>query len=244
MRKLIFTFLIFLTLSLNAQDYTVRFLGIPVDGTEKEMISKLKKKGFKYHNYSDERNHGYLEGRFNNDDVILFIHTNSNTNQVWRIAVLDKDIVSNEASIRIRFNKLMDQFEGNEKYSSLFYDNKKIEEGEDISYEMNVNNKSYRAYFTQGYSIEETRALYNNNNYFKKWLSHKFNEQELDSLYNISKDKNEFEEKIRNSFFFNHNAMFLYGNNLVWYTIYELNGKYAILFYYENIKNEPNGEDL
>ena len=47
MRKLVFTLLMLLTLSLNAQEKEViKFMGIPVDGTKSEMIAKLEEKGF------------------------------------------------------------------------------------------------------------------------------------------------------------------------------------------------------
>ena len=47
MRKLLFTLLMLLTLSLNAQDINViKFMGIPIDGPKSEMISKLEEKGF------------------------------------------------------------------------------------------------------------------------------------------------------------------------------------------------------
>lgn len=46
MRKLVFTLLMLLTLSLNAQDNVMKFMGIPIDGPKSEMISKLEKNGF------------------------------------------------------------------------------------------------------------------------------------------------------------------------------------------------------
>ena len=46
MRKLAFTLLMFLTLSLNAQDKVMKFMGIPIDGSKSEMIDKLMGKGF------------------------------------------------------------------------------------------------------------------------------------------------------------------------------------------------------
>lgn len=47
MRKIAITLLMFLTLSLNAQENEVlQFMGIPIDGPKSEMISKLEKKGF------------------------------------------------------------------------------------------------------------------------------------------------------------------------------------------------------
>ena len=33
---------------------TIKFLGIPIEGTKKEMIAKLQAKGYEYNSYSDE----------------------------------------------------------------------------------------------------------------------------------------------------------------------------------------------
>lgn len=47
MRKLVLALLMLLTLSLSAQEKDViKFMGIPVDGTKSQMISKLEEKGF------------------------------------------------------------------------------------------------------------------------------------------------------------------------------------------------------
>ncbi|MBR4138261.1 MAG: hypothetical protein IKU05_07605 [Bacteroidales bacterium] len=238
MRKLIFTFLVFLTLSMNAQDYTVRFLGIPVDGTKKEMISKLKKKGFKY-----DRTHDLLEGQFNNREVIVSINTYKE--KVWRIVVMDKYVLNDEVNIRIRYNQLIDQFENNAKYSSILYDNKKIEDTEDISYEIHVNNKRYQATFTQGYSKDEIAQLYNDEEYLKKWITNEYSENELDSLRIKSDNEEDYEERIKWRFAIEHSFLNteLY-NNTVWFIIGEQNSDYYIVMYYENDKNEPKGEDL
>ncbi len=47
MRKLVFTLLMLMTLSMSAQnDNVIKFMGIPIDGSKSEMISKLEEKGF------------------------------------------------------------------------------------------------------------------------------------------------------------------------------------------------------
>lgn len=46
MRKIAFALLMFLTLSLKAQDNVMKFMGIPIDGSKSEMIDKLQRKGF------------------------------------------------------------------------------------------------------------------------------------------------------------------------------------------------------
>lgn len=115
---------------------TIKFLGIPVDGTKEEMIAKLQAKGYEY-NASDD----LLYGEFNGRDVYIGINTVNN--RVWRIAV--KDASTNEANMKIRFNNLFDQFLNNGKYYCI--DGNKLDDTDNISYEMTVNHKRYDAYF-------------------------------------------------------------------------------------------------
>lgn len=130
------------TIALFAQEKkdVTKFLGIPVDGYKSEMISKLKAKGFT----STSRDKNILEGEFNGKDVELHVVTNNN--KVYRIAVVDKNYVS-ETSIRIRFNNLLNQFENNSKY--IGYGNKAISEDEDLGYNITVKDKRYEASFYQ-----------------------------------------------------------------------------------------------
>ena len=115
---------------------TIKFLGIPVDGTKEEMIAKLQAKGYEYNASND-----LLYGEFNGRDVSIAIHTVNN--RVWRIAV--KNPSTYEANIKIRFNTLFDQFLNNGKYYCI--DGNKLDDTDKISYEMTVNHKRYDAYF-------------------------------------------------------------------------------------------------
>lgn len=233
MRRLVLAMLILMNLSMSAQNYIVKFMGVPVDGSETEFVSKLKKKGFKW-NYEMK----CLEGRFNGNDVMLHIQTNND--KVWRVGVVDHDISDTEANIRVRFNKLLDQFENNNRYITLS-DNEKIEYGEDISYEIMVHNKRYEASFIQMPSDDELVELYNDADYFYNWLSGQFSEKELDSLQGRLKD--DFDERIANHFYRLHRLDAMLSNS-VWFTIFESYGKYGIIIFYENRYNEANGEDL
>lgn len=144
MRKLVFTLLMLLTLSLNAQ---VTFKGIPVDGDVPEMMNQLRKIGFEDtdQEYSIE---GYklpvLEGYFNGKQVHILL--NSYNGKVYRITVCDANTVS-EAQIIINFNRLFDQFMENSKYT--WDHGEKIDREESLSYNMNVKNRVYEASFTQ-----------------------------------------------------------------------------------------------
>lgn len=177
MKKLV---LLTLTLSFAICSYaqnTIKFLGIPVDGTKKEMISKLQAKGYEYNSYSD-----MLSGEFNGQQVNIAIQTVNN--RVWRIAVMDKS-TTNETNIKIRFNNLFDQFSNNAKYICI--QGNKLNDSDDISYEMTVYKKRYDAYF----GFTDTSI-----------------------------------------------------NGIVWYTIGEQYGDYAIVIFYENNDNAANGDDL
>ena len=117
---------------------TIKFLGIPIEGTKKEMIAKLQAKGYEYNSYSDE-----LRGEFNGQDVAISVQTVNN--RVWRLAIIDIT-GRDEANIKIRFNTLYEQFLNNAKYKPA--QGTQLKESEDISYQMTVNKKRYDAYFT------------------------------------------------------------------------------------------------
>ena len=143
MKKLVsLLFVLFVCAMSYGQDKpeVTRFLGIPVDGTKAEMMSKLKEKGFsKVYGMDD-----MLEGEFNGKDSYVSIHTNNR--KVWRICVVYKNGVD-ETQIKLHYNNLYHQFEENSKY--IWVDGQIIPESEDISYEMTVNNKPYQICFSQ-----------------------------------------------------------------------------------------------
>lgn len=126
--------------AMHAQNDVTKFLGIPVDGTKAEMISKLKAKGF----VSSRLENDMLEGEFNGEKVYLSVVTNNR--KVYRVMVADVTERS-ETDIKIRFNNLCRQFMDNPKYNTPM--DYTIPEEEKISYEMLVSNKRYEATFFQ-----------------------------------------------------------------------------------------------
>ena len=132
--------LLLLSISIYAQQDVTKFLGIPVDGSKAAMIQKLKEKGFTYNTTTD-----FLEGVFNGEEV--YIHIQTNKTKVWRIAVGDKT-GRDEGQIKIRYNKLFQQFEDNSKYT-ISKTSHKLSDSEDISYEISVHKKQYAAAFYQ-----------------------------------------------------------------------------------------------
>lgn len=146
--------MIAISASVLAQKEVTKFLGIPVDGSPTEMIKKLKAKGFTTDEdfmqavelgLIDWDGPEVLTGRFNGERVRVYIVVE--TNKVWRIALKDKKD-RDETQIKIRFNTLVRQFEGNGKYVPLV-DEQTIADDEDISYQMTVNKKQYQAGFVQ-----------------------------------------------------------------------------------------------
>ena len=140
MKRFLITFLfVLMTITTIAQESnTIKFLGIPVDGTKEEMISKLQAKGYKYDAYSD-----VLLGEFNGTNVMIRVQTVNN--RVWRIGIGDAN-AKDEADIKIRYNNLFKQLSNNDKYK--VDDGSTLGEEEDISYEMTVHKKRYEAGFT------------------------------------------------------------------------------------------------
>ena len=217
MRKLTFALLMLLTLSLNAQNYnTVKFLGIPVDGSKTEMISKLKQKGYTMCKDPQLAEYNMLEGEFNGRDVHIAIGTNNN--RVYRVLVQDVKTM-NEAEIKIRFNKLVNQFQNNKKYFSSTLDDQYLDDDFDISYEMSVNNKRIQASFTQRLTEDEIKALLNAQPEIKNY------DQDFQKIV--------FEQAALES-------------NTVWFMICKLDyrDEYWIALYYDNLNNAPNGDDL
>lgn len=208
-----------------AQTDIVKFLGIPVDGSKREMIQKLRTKGFSY-SLSDN---DILTGRFNGKDVQVYIGTNND--KVCRIMLCDENLLD-EINIKIRFNILCEQFKNNSKYCSFSEDDQKISDDEDISYEMMVNKKRYEAIF---YQIPDTTAE-NYNEDVKALLYSKYTQEQLNNpSEEISKD-------IYNMFATNAVEKTL--KKPVWFMISESYGKYYISMYYDNEYNRANGEDL
>lgn len=206
---------------MKAQKDVTKFLGIPVDGFKSEMIGKLKSKGFTLTSKKD-----VLNGEFNGRDVNIFIKTNSN--KVCRLMVVDVNS-ANESEIKIRFNNLIQQFQNNKNYitqADSIIVKYTIPEEEHISYEMSINNKQFEAVFyqkTQSYDalVKEKEILL---------AKEKMNSEDLEKITDLSLKI--VKEKI--------NSL----NKVVWFMISEINGKYFIMMFYDNVHNQAKGDDL
>lgn len=220
---LIITTLLF-SVSVFAQEDVTKFLGIPIDGFKPEMIKKLKAKGFVEHPYSSD----VLVGEFNGRDVEVSVVTNNN--KVYRIFLRDR-YASSETDIKIRFNTLCKQFEGNKKYLSL--SEQAIPEDEDISYEMSVNKKRYEAAFYQALESLDTTAIQQQ---ILPKIMEEFTQEEL------ANPTEEIRAKILEKAFMY--TLQIVEKKTVWFMIDNDGGSYRILMYYDNKLNQANGEDL
>ena len=220
-RFFFFVILVFFTLCLNAKKVT-QFMGIPIDGTKYDMGQKLQQKGFVYNSYND-----YFTGEFNGRDVNVYIVTNHDI--VWRIFVYDKYGTESETNIKNRFNILCRQFENNPKYYKYpFEKDQQIADDEDISYEIRVNDKQYQASFYQ-ISSDELDAV-------------KQDCMQDRNINDTTITEEQSSEIISDCSW--HAFSDVRPNYLVWFTIFRENGEYTIGIYYDNVYNEPNGEDL
>ena len=226
-RIIVFLLTSFMTVTLFAQKDVTTFLGIPVDGYKSEMKQKLIEKGYVPKKLGDNE---YLEGEFNGTNVHIFIVTNNN--KVYRIMLSDVNSQS-EANIKIRFNRLVSQFNNNARYTA--FEDYTLSESEDISYEMTVHKKNYDAIFYQVPDITKVDTLA---------LQEKVRNEIL-KKYTVEQVENPTEEILQEA---QSVAIRLSAELLlkkpVWFRICELYGEYYITMYYDNEYNHANGEDL
>ena len=227
MRKLFsILVLVLYALSISAQEKDITtFLGIPINGYKSEMRKKLISKGFTSQSFDGKE---FFEGEFNGFDVNVNIVTNNN--KVYRIVLHDR-IPQDEASIKVRFNKLVSQFENNKRYYTP--EDFTIPEDEDISFEMTVKNKQYTASY---YQIPNTESLNALQNQVKQVMLSKYTEEQLKTpTKEIEEERDRIEEQL---------GIELFSKKPVWFCIHEFEGKYYISMYYDNEYNHANGEDL
>lgn len=223
-----------LATNIFAQKDVTKFLGIPVDGSKSEFRQKLIKKGFKY-----DRANDMLTGRFNGQDVNVYIGTNND--KVYRVYIADKNY-TDEAGIKIRFNKLVNQFLNNDKYIGEDYS---LAEDVDISYEMMAHKKRFDASFYQVSEdfvnlkkFDQSRDIAVLNQLIGRY----YTEEEIESWSELELP----EEEVYASKF--DSMLTMIANSItkksVWFMISEYYGKYYISMYYDNVYNMANGEDL
>lgn len=239
----------------------IKFLGLPIDGSETEFTKQLKRKGFTYNDANE-----CFKGQFNGRSVDVFVHTNHGT--VDRVYVAFPS--TNEATIKGEYNNLLKQFRDNAKYVDLSM-NEEISDTEDISYEMSVKSKRYQASFsyfdadrdpvammnalldkfTDFYTPEQLEKL---KEYVKKAadapddqksaIKDQMTAEMQKMAFSDNPDAEVNEEKA-----WKFLATFMDGlrsleDGSVWFMIHEHYGRYYIGLYYDNTHNQAHGEDL
>ena len=216
---------------------TLKFLGIPVDGSKSEMVAALKDKGFRY-----DSNSGFLVGDFNGRESHIWVVENHG--KVYRVVVFDAN-TSDEGQIRIRFNNLIHQFENSNGKYYYIVPNNPIPEDEDISYEISVNNKQYSAEFIYN-------PLYGNDELRDRLVNEVIEELGLEKIKDektaggitygeFYSDKDNYDQLISSLV---GSKIIQMSNSSVWFTICNHYGEYFIGIYYDNLVNKPNGQDL
>lgn len=226
MKKFFIIVLLFLvSIGAYAQRDVTKFLGIPIDGLKPAMMQKLKAKGFVYNQIFD-----CLTGEFNGHNVQISVVTNNN--KVWRIMLKDA-MTQDEAGIKIRFNKLVQQFQSNKKYIAATLSDPTLSDSEDISYEMLVNKKRYEAVFYQLPTKIDTLEVQAG---LREKLLEKYTPEQLENPTDDQQTDIKYEAVM---------YMYdLYSKRPVWFMINEQYGQYRIFMYYDNEYNHSNGEDL
>ena len=231
-RILIMCFTVF-----GQSESTLKFLGIPVDGSKSEMVAALKDKGFRY-----DSNSGFLVGDFNGRESHIGIVENHG--KVYRVVVFDANTYD-AGQIKIRFNNLIHQFENSNGKYYYTVPNNPIPEDEDISYEISVNNKQYSAEFIYN-------PLYGNDELRDRLINEVIEELGLEKIKDektaggitygeFYSDKDKYNQLISSLVGLKIIQM---SNSSVWFTICNHYGEYFIGIYYDNLINKPNGEDL
>ena len=257
-KTIITTLLALLTVaSYSAKPEPLKFLGIPVDGTETHFGYKLKEKGFTYNSYLD-----IYKGQFNGSSVDIAIHTHHNN--VDRVVVFFPK--TTERSIRSQYNRLLSQFQSLDKYVELS-PNEAIPEDEDISYEITVKEKNYEAsfcYFDPNRNKEELLEavvdkfsdLFTEEQLaeVKKGIkqssqsTQESGESQIQHALSQLRELGMSEEEADVVFKFLIVTLLYEMSDLadgsVWFRISEDNGDYRIVLYYDNLHNQAHGEDL
>lgn len=226
MRKIIIL-LALLPLTMFAQNDVTTFLGIPIDGFKPAMRQKLMGKGFIPKKVGTNE---YFEGEFNGQEVHVYISTNNN--KVCRLMICDAN-TTDEANIKVRFNKLVSQFENNKRY--FHFDDQTLSDDVDISYEMTVHNKNFEAIFYQNPDTTKTDTSYVKNK-VREELLEKYTQEQLDN------PTEEIQKEITAAFLKHY--LENYYKKIVWFRITRYYNEYYITMYYDNEYNRANGEDL
>lgn len=136
-----------------------------------------------------------------------------------------------ETDIKIRFNRLCQQFKDNGKYICI--EDFTIPDNEDISYEMSINNKRYEAIY---YQLPEGEALDHLHETLLEQVKTRYTQEQIQNPSEETKA-----QILADTYSCLYDAVH---NKPVWFIISELYGQYHITMFYDNEYNRANGQDL
>lgn len=194
------------------------FVGIPIGGTQDQMIKALERKGFKA-NYKGE-----LTGMFNGEEVTVRISTNHGI--VDRILV-EYPYCSAENDTRIKYNMLLSRFARSEKYVCV-NPQEEVPVKEELHRRITENSKYYDAvYFYLKKGINADQWVDD----FKEEYRNSYNKPLAGLSY----------EEMEEALFCLPTRISGAVSGVVWFTMIN---SHEININYINFKNRPRGEDL
>lgn len=203
---------------------SIKFMGVPVDGSKRKVEFALNQKGFRRDSYNDR-----MAGSFNGRQSYVYIHTNHQ--KVDRIMVLDQQPGS-AIKAREYFNVLLNQLEDKVEYFKLEGD--QIPSDADVEYEMTVNNKTFEAsyfYAPEEYFVSTIKTVTD------ELFEERFNDIKEGRLSDADMETLVKERTVRRIL---DNTK----GQLSFCIVRLQNGKYSVAIYYDNLLNRPHGEDL
>ena len=203
----------------DTDETTLKFVGIPIEGTKEHMIEALRAKSFEKEPYDD-----YMTGMFNGENVRVFLSTNHSI--VDRVKVV-YPYCSETNNTRIKYNVLLSRFNRNSKYVCV-NPRTEIPADEKIFWKLEANTKAYEAVYF--YLHPEVNA--------KDWIElfkQEYQKRYKKQLQGLSYD--EMEEALFCLPIKISSAV----SGVVWFTMASTN---TIVINYINFKNRPRGEDL
>lgn len=164
------------------------------------------------------------------------IHIVTNHNKVWRIAVFYQP--QSEVDVKIEYNSLISSFLAKDIY--LCVDTGYIDDNIDLSYEIGVHDKRIQASFCQLPEGFNKEIFFDKQEFLKN-----LHDKGIDSLYNklnIIPD-----DKYKEVMSYLVPLLFSKVPSQVWFMISETHQfytPYQILLFYDNRRNNREGDDL
>lgn len=202
----------------SSQDDPTTFLGIPIEGTRRNMEQRLLEAGFVL---MDDNS---FAGVYNDEPVVIIIHTYNR--KVCRLEVRESGEGMDENTAKARFNSLVRMYLEDKDYISL-PGNHNIPDNESVMEGLRFKNKLYQAVFAQrplaaSFSQNEAKAAA----LVKRLRKFLLQQSKKEDITRMLADCESFQRGFM--------------NKAVWLTIVEterFSGRYHVITYYENVDN-------